>query len=294
MPVKKEHVPENQILKSIGIFLLLTGLLALPFYMLAIEVGLKRHYMAALMWSPGLAALMTCKIQGIKITSLGFGWGRSTYHIAAYILPMIYGVLAYGLIWSFGFATVLDPAFLKEATYYFGDLGASEGVTIAFSVLMLATVGMLWHIPTALGEEIGWRGFLSVLLMRRYNFAVSVLITGVIWALWHFPIIIYTTYNAGPADLHIQLLNYTVLCIGLSSIMLYLQIKSQSVWAPTILHAAHNVFLLSILKSMTHEYEDSWQYVGEFGAVIPVTVLLFGLLTWRKAQKEGISGPLPA
>jgi membrane protease YdiL (CAAX protease family) len=40
----------------------------------------------------------------------------------------------------------------------------------------------------ALGEELGWRGFLLPRLQQKHNALTSSLIVGVIWALWHLPL----------------------------------------------------------------------------------------------------------
>ena len=48
--------------------------------------------------------------------------------------------------------------------------------------LPLSLIGMLIG---AVGEEIGWRGFLQPNLERKYSVLVSSIITGLMWGLWH-------------------------------------------------------------------------------------------------------------
>ena len=43
------------------------------------------------------------------------------------------------------------------------------------------------HVPGALGEELGWRGFLLPLLQRKASPVISALIMSVLWSLWHSP-----------------------------------------------------------------------------------------------------------
>jgi uncharacterized protein len=48
--------------------------------------------------------------------------------------------------------------------------------------LLLGLGGMLIG---AVGEEIGWRGFLQVNLERKYSAIISSIITGLMWGFWH-------------------------------------------------------------------------------------------------------------
>ena len=65
--------------------------------------------------------------------------------------------------------------------------------------LLLATVGVLGSCISALGEELGWRGFLVPQLANVASFPRVELIGGAIWALLHYPIIPFADYRgAGP------------------------------------------------------------------------------------------------
>jgi membrane protease YdiL (CAAX protease family) len=285
-------LPKERVLRGVFWFLGLTALFSIIIDYFLIEHGLRRHYMALLMWSPGLAALLTCKMNGISTQSLGWQWGRSRWVALGYGLPILYGLIAYGIIWGAGLGGFIDARFIKEVSYFLGLTGWSETATVVFGIIMFGTVGMVWHIASSLGEELGWRGFLTPQLMRRYTFPVASLITGLIWAIWHIPLIFMTKYNAGPVDLEIQVLNFTLLSIGFSLIMTYLRLKSSSIWPVTLMHASHNLYVLSIFHPMTVQYKETWRYANEFGFVVPLIVLLFGLYFWRRAVQDGLNGPL--
>lgn len=290
-------ISEQAEMKSQGVLpnlLWFVGLLTLfsaGAYYFVIEHGLRRYYLGFLMWTPALAALLTCKVRGISITSLGWRWGESRWLWTAYSLPIIYGLIAYGIIWASGLGGLIDSRFIKEVAYFLGLAGWSETATVVFGVVMLGSVGMLWHTATSLGEEIGWRGFLTAQLSRRYAFPVVAFISGLVWALWHAPIIFFTKYNAGPVALELQFFNFTILCIGLSFMMTYLRLKADSVWPCVILHAAHNIYILTIFQPMTIQYKHTWRYANEFGFVLPIVVLVIGIGFWYMASKEGLGKP---
>lgn len=273
------------------LFVGLTALFAAIAYYFLIEHGLKRYYVALLMWTPGLAVIMMARFGAVNMGTLGWRWPAGRWAFLAYALPAVYGLIAYSIIWGGGFGGVVDPKFTQEVSYFLGLDGWSEGATIAFGVLMFGTVGMIWHMATALGEEIGWRGFLTPALMKVWSFPVASLAAGLVWASWHLPIIFFTSYNAGPSGLELQMLNYSILTVGLSFIMTYLRLKADSLWPAVIMHAAHNVYVLTIMQPMTVQYKETWRYANEFGFILPAVVLVFGLFFWRLAVRDGITGP---
>lgn len=55
------------------------------------------------------------------------------------------------------------------------------------NIVMLISL-LVFLIFTALGEEIGWRGFALPRLQKRFNSLVSSIILGILWGVWHFPI----------------------------------------------------------------------------------------------------------
>lgn len=264
-------------------------------YYLTIELGLKRHYMAALMWSPGLAALATCKLRGINLKMIGWHWGESRWQWTAYLLPILYGAVAYGIIWGFGLGGAVNPRFIAGVGEFLGLSGWSNTSVVAFTIVMFGIVGMIWRVGAALGEEIGWRGFLTPHLMQRFSFPITSLIVGLVWAVWHAPLIYFTKYNAGPYDLNVQMVNFAVLTIGLSFIMTYLRLKSGSVWTAAILHASHNAYVLSLFGEMTIKYEETRKYAGEFGFILPAVIALVGVYFWYRAAQEGlVQSTMPA
>lgn len=277
-------------LRPVLVFVGLTAVLATVAYYFVIEHGLRRYYVAFLMWTPGLAVFAGAHLGFIDLRSLGWRWPAGRWIMLAYLLPVLYGLIAYAVIWGGGFGGLLDAKFIQEVSYFLGLDGWSEGATIAFGIVMFGTVGMIWHMATALGEEIGWRGYLTPTLLKVWSFPLVSLAVGLLWALWHVPIIFFTSYNAGPSALEIQMMNYTVMTIGLSFIMTYLRLRSESLWPAVVLHAAHNIYVLTIMQPMTIQYRETWRYASEFGFILPVVILLFGLMFWRKAVREGISG----
>jgi hypothetical protein len=81
----------------ITIFLLITLLFSSVFYFLIVRSGHMGGgwggYVAGLMWSPGFAALLTCRLLGRNLRTLGWSWGSGRYETIAYFIPLAYSAV---------------------------------------------------------------------------------------------------------------------------------------------------------------------------------------------------------
>jgi hypothetical protein len=70
-------------------FLLLTLAFTAVFYALIIIpgklLGGGGRYTTGMMWCPGLAALLACRIHGIPVQALGWRWPGSRFQVASYL-----------------------------------------------------------------------------------------------------------------------------------------------------------------------------------------------------------------
>jgi hypothetical protein len=55
------------------------------------------------MWSPGIAALLTCSLKGLSLQSLGWGWGAWRWQWLAFAIPLGYTAVAYAFVWLSGY-----------------------------------------------------------------------------------------------------------------------------------------------------------------------------------------------
>jgi membrane protease YdiL (CAAX protease family) len=95
-----------------------------------------------------------------------------------------------------------------------GALGGGLG-SIQLSGLSLALVPpLLMAITTGpLGEELGWRGYLTPRLLKSQNAIVTSLIVGFLWGIWHLPLYISTTFStvAGALEFTVGLMLTSVI-----------------------------------------------------------------------------------
>ena len=90
--------------KQLFTFLLLTLALSSIFYFLIIKSGHLAAgggmYVLCLMWSPGTAAMLTCKIFRRDLGTLGWKWGANRYQVLSYCIPLLYAAVTYIIVWA--------------------------------------------------------------------------------------------------------------------------------------------------------------------------------------------------
>jgi membrane protease YdiL (CAAX protease family) len=256
-------------------FLALTfGGSAVLWWVIATGGGLGAHggaYVFALMWTPGLSALVTRLIFQGNVRGEGWGLGSPRWLALAYVVPIIYATVAYGVVWLSGLGGV--------------DLSRFHTGVGTFLVL-----GTFQSILSATGEELGWRGFLVPTLARMTSFEKTAIISGVIWAGWHFPLIIFADYNAGTATWY-ALLCFGFMVVAIAVVAAWLRLRSGSVWPAAILHASHNLFVQAFFDRVTVDKGRTLWLTTEFGAGLAVTIGLTALIFWRARAAVGRSSP---
>jgi membrane protease YdiL (CAAX protease family) len=270
----------------IGVFLLLTFALSAVFYALIIGSGHVGGgmglYVTGLMWSPGTAALLTCRLTGKPLAELGWSWGRWRWIWVAYLLPVAYAGAAYVVIWLGGMGEFGNPAFFERMTKSLGWPAAPAWLIAGGSLLLLGTVGMVRSVSSGLGEEIGWRGFLTEEATRAFGFTRGTLFTGAIWAVWHLPILLFADYNAG-TPWWFSIPCFAVMVMALSFAFAWLRLRSGSLWPAAILHASHNLFIQTWLTPITAPHGRITPYaIDEFGFMLPLVGIVVAVVFWRR------------
>ena len=285
--------PTNQNWKPIIIFLSITAALSAIFYFLIIYSGMIRggngQYAMGLMWSPGIAALITMKILKRNISDLGWKWGKTKYQVWCYLIPIIYSFIAYLVIWVFGWGGFYNKEFVNGLTESFGLGPIGGGFTIALYVILFGIFGTIRSMSSALGEEIGWRGFLVPELYKKYGFTKTAFISGLIWGIWHLPSLLFADYNSGTPSWY-AMSCFMVLVVSISFVYTWFRIKSGSLWTGVLLHATHNLFIQGIFTPLTADTGNTPYYIDEFGIVLPIVTIGFALYYWNK-RKELIPVP---
>ena len=264
--------------RELATFLLLTFALSSIFYIpfaRAKSLGAGNGlYVPMLMWCPGISALITRLFFQHDVRGEGWAPGPIPYLLAGFALPLAYAVCAYAAVWIFDFGGV--------------DLGRFHG-----SPLRFLTVGLAVSLAFALGEELGWRGFLVPKLAEQLSFTRTAVVSGIIWASWHMPLIIFADYNGGTPTLY-SIACFALMVVGISFPLAWLRLKSGSVWPAALLHATHNLFIQGFFDTVTIDTGVTKYLLSEFGAVLAITAAITGYLVLRLDRSQPVLEPMRA
>jgi len=198
----------------------------------------------------------------------------------SWYVPLLYAGIAYAIVWVSGLGGFPNRDFMASLAMRMG-LRASPAVSTVVYVLLAGSFGMVRNLSSALGEEIGWRGFLVPELSKTLSFTGTALASGIVWSLWHYPILIFADYNAGTATWY-ALTCFTVMVVSISFVFAWLRLKSGSLWTGALLHASHNLYVQNIFTPLTKDTGKTAWYIDEFGAVLPLVAVAFAIYFWRR------------
>ena len=224
-------------------------------------------FILLLMYMPALAAIVAKLV--VDHTIKGIGWRPCNIKtlLISYFLPLVSCILVYGITWVTG-------------------IGRYKYVMAFAMVLLNAVVGVLLSCISAVGEEIGWRGFLLTELRRTFDFPRTSLIIGLIWFVYHVPLIWFSTYNNG--NIAVSTVCFFFMVMAMTTIANYLCIKTNSFWPSLMLHASHNLFVQGIFDKMTENGPYTQWVTSEFGiglAAVYCSIAIYLIYRHKRDKK---------
>ncbi|MBN2257510.1 MAG: CPBP family intramembrane metalloprotease [Anaerolineaceae bacterium] len=247
----------NNIRKEVITFLIIFTVQGVVFTTLIVTNGgpIDQNPLAALgfMFSPAFAALLTNFIYHKNLRGFGWKWGKTRYQIWAYVVPMIYALISYGLILLLGLGKL--------------NTETASGLSVV-DVLQSVTLGVVVNCVIVLGEEIGWRGFLLPKLTKIMSFTKASIIVGVVWILFHVPPILFVKdFYPYSTPVWYGLFCFSVAAMGVNFAINWLRLKSGSIWTAVIFHAVHNQIVLD-LDSLVIDTGITQYFTLEYGMML--------------------------
>ncbi len=285
----------------------LAWLVALPLWLGGQGLGdpLFTVYALVMMLTPTVAALLVTRFAEPKDQRPGGpGIARSlglwplkpvgpfiAFLAAGWLLPLLLvlgGLLlgaAFGLYPAdFANVPVLRDMLVQAAPQAATQLSAIPAGLLITGQLFNVLLGSIINMVPALGEEIGWRGWL-VSRLEPWGKTATVLVSGVIWGLWHAPLILLG-YNYPGVPGWLSLLAMTGMTISFGAVFAWLRLASGSVWPAALAHgslnAAAGLFLVFAATSDLDMLVIA--PLGWTGWILPL--ILAGLLLWKLPLKR--------
>lgn len=205
---------------------------------------LYQSTLVIVMFVPLLAVLISHK--GLP----GIDWqpkkGAFKWFAAAWLGPVLLTALGgalYYLIFPAQFDATMSRymmAAIPEGT----DLqGLTYPMLSAIQIISAVTYAPLINAVPALGEEVGWRGYMVPMLTAKLGKKPALILGGILWGVWHWPIIIGVGYNYGTGYPGAPFTGIAMMCLFTTVVgilLSWLYEKSGSIWAPALGHGAIN------------------------------------------------------
>lgn len=228
--------------------------------------------MAVSMYMPLLAAVIANK--GIGRAKTGIEWGccfkkNWKRFLIAWFLPAaatILGAVLYFLIMPEKFDRNCGALvqMLAASGVMVDAQGKARGIPLAMLGIIQGisaiTYGPLVNTFAAVGEEAGWRGYMTPVLSKWTGKGRALILSGIIWGIWHAPVIVFAGYEYGRGYAGEPVLGVLMMCgftTALGIILSYFYEKSQSIWVPSLIHGAINAVAglpLLYMKEMPQHY----------------------------------------
>lgn len=266
---------------------------------------------AAMMFTPGIAAVIVVfalkQPASHRARFLGLWPLRPAKRVVWFVVGAVFvpvlivalvtvvaaalGLVQLDLVHFSGFQAMLDaqlstlpPAAAEAARARMPPVGLLVGLQ-----LLAIPFGAIVNGLFALGEELGWRGWLLPAL-RPLGVWPAILISGVIWGLWHSPLIL-VGYNFGYTDLRGVGLMVGG-CIAWGALFSWARLRSGSVWPAVFGHGALNASAGLVLVLAAAGPAPNMGMVGPLGAVawvIIAVIVVILVLTGQFRQEPQLA-----
>ena len=142
----------------------------------------------------------------------------------------------------------------------------------------------------ALGEELGWRGYMMPKLEKLMGVKAAVIVGGIIWSVWHYVAIVFghgsgaSGYIGAPWT---GFLMFTISATCTNGLLTLLTKKSGSIWPAAVAHAVNNG-TLSVFKCLnnTDMLPEIEKQLGVVSSVPYVIMFVIYLVILGKMEKN--------
>lgn len=249
-------------------------------------------FFALAMWAPGLGAIIATRvvekqpvIKALRLNTLG----AKRYYLAAWFLPPLITFATIGASILLGTGSFdSNFTFVRESM---ANLPAQTNLPpveilvlaqTAFAMVLAPFINLLF----AMGEELGWRGFLLPKLMPLGQWK-AILLSGLIWGIWHAPTTLLHGYNFPQhpyLGIFVGMVGFTLL----GTLLSWLALKTHSPWAPALGHGAFNAVAGLIFFFLQPGFDTALagSPIGLAGW-LPIGLIIIGLVALKQLPIAG-------
>lgn len=282
---------KNRVLLFVTVVFALSWLAAGIFYVSGVDFKSPAGFMFAsgYMFFPLISVIIMQLIYKEPILrNVGISFKINRWWFVAWFGMIIFNLLALGastFIPGISFTTE-SPELQQAITQLSEKIPNANAMTVLlFSIFSGLMAGITINAVFSFGEEVAWRGWL-VKQFEGKSFLYTSIVTGIIWGVWHFPLILMGhNYPMHPV---FGVFMMIVVCIALTTVILFIRIKAKSVIAAAIAHGSLNAtsgISLLYLAGFNDILAGSAGLVGLL-LLILINIALFAIDRW--ITKENI------
>lgn len=224
---------KERLRRSVGVFygvtfVAATGGAVLVGALGGIEARAAVLAVALTMWAPALGRFVTLRTVDVGWSSRLPMRGGGRWRVGSMLIPLAVALLIYGgaysIAWLGGWVS-FQPAWPADRI----------AINVAVNIpLLLIIMGF-----GAVGEELGWRGYLQPRLDGA-GVRYAVVWVGLLWFLFHLPIMLIGGYQQGGSFV-VALPLFAVACVADAVIWTWACYRQESLWPAIWFHTFHNM-----------------------------------------------------
>ena len=227
------------------------------------------------MLAPAIAHVITRKItnEGYRFTGeksmmlgIDLKGKKWIFFLLAMFLPVVYSTLGDGILWLVFPEAFGETEFSLFVVIIYPLIAVVKGVVLSFA---------------AFGEEFGWRGYMMPKLIELMGMPKAIIVGGIIWGLWHAPLTC-VGHNFGmdyPGFPYVGIILMCLFCTALGTVLMYVTIKTNSIWPAAFMHAVNNSVPSVLLLFMKQDVEiPLWIHTLSHIPLLIIALLCFFLM----------------
>lgn len=233
--------------------------------------------------SPALAAI-ACSFafeKGHRLEALGIKFRLNWWWLWAMLLPLVFVGAGIGINTLFSPYRLLS---LEGTARHLADLQHQSYSNASLYLAAFFLPRVAGFILLAIGEELGWRGYLYS-LWRPLGFWRASFAIGFVWGIWHSPLVYLYGLNYPDHRLLGLLLN-PLSSILFAPILTLVRDRGYSVWPAVLLHGMTNGLAALIF------FTSADPRFGDTAASISITIatalgaLLIAIVQWKCSESR--------
>ena len=281
------------------ILLYFTVTFAVAWALQALALTLKNAYVSQLtvalcMFAPMLGVLAGNK--GLKFEKTGISWKLNIRKNWKWFLLAWLGLIVWNLVCIVFYFIIFPDQFDINCGFLIKSIPTgkpAEFSGFALGALVLFSAGLygpFLNMFLAIGEEAGWRGYMTPMLSNFFGARGALILSGVIWAVWHWPLILFSRYEYGtgypgaPVTGALAMILFTT-SVGILFSFLYE--KSKCIWVSALGHGTLNAVAAGGLFFTSGESQNYLlgPTIAGVVAIIPTLIIaVIILLQWNKIK----------